>query len=737
MTTNNILKIKRKYLFASYELNRLKDPRLKFKEQIMKLVTILGLFLAILISFATNAQFYVSPDGNNDNPGTKQEPLATLTGARNAVRQLKNSNEVSAPITVTVADGFYEMDQPLVLLPEDGGSAEYPVIYKAENGATPIFSGGKKITGFKVNDEGLWEATIPECQYYNWRFDQLYVNGKRATMARTPNKGFLEIGGIKQNIWERGTGRLAEKAQQVISFDEENFSSLDNIEEDELEYVRFRAYHKWDFTLRFVDKIEKDSLRIFTSGKGMKPWNPLKKGGRIVFENFKAALDAPGEWYLSRKGTLYYYPLEGETIENTEIIAPALENIISVEGSASPNNYVENIQFDGLSFTHCHYRMPRAGSEPNQAAALINASVMLEGARNITFKNCEISQTGQHALWFGKGCLDCSAEQCYLNDLGGGGIYLGDFDPLPEPEHTSHIKLHNNIIQSGGKEFPSAVGVWVGHSSDCEVSHNDIGNFYYSGVSVGWIWGYADSYAKRNKVTYNHIHHIGWDLLSDMAAVYTLGKSEGTEISNNIVHHVHAYSYGGWGLYTDEGSSDIVMENNLVYNTKTGGFHQHYGKNNIIRNNILAFAKLYQAQCTRVEKHRSFNFENNIIVFDKGVVLQGAWEKIDIQMNNNLYWNTKDDSYLFNGKTFKEWQKTGHDSKALIADPYFKNANEFDFEITRKKNIKKIGFEVFDYSMAGVYGSEEWVQKAKLPTSVLEAFNTAVRKNMTKDTKRD
>ncbi len=696
---------------------------------------ILIVLAGVLLAFEGNAQIYISTTGNDNNPGTKEHPLATLSGAKSAARIFIKTTKITAPITITIANGYYEMSEPLVLSPEDGGTNEFPIIYKAANGATPVFSGGKKITGFKVNGDGIWEAKIPESVYYNWRFDQLYVNGKRATLARTPNKGFLKIESIKENIWKRGTGRAADKAQQILSLDEENFQSLNKITDNEVDLVRFRAYHKWDFTLRFIEKIEKDSTRIYTSGKGMKPWNPMQKGGRIVFENYAAALDTVGEWFLNNNGILYYIPLPGETPENTEVVAPRLGHLIRIKGNAIEENFVENIQFEGISFTHCHYRMPKTGSEPNQAAALINAAIMLEGVKNINFTNCEISKTGQHALWFGKGCSDSKIEHCYLNDLGGGGIYLGDFSN--SEEHTHHITIHNNIIQSGGKEFPSAVGIWVGHSSDNEISYNDIGNFYYSGMSVGWTWGYADSFAKRNKIMFNHIHHIGWSLLSDMAAVYTLGKSEGTVISNNIIHHVHAYSYGGWGLYPDEGSSNILMENNLVYSTKTGGFHQHYGKENIIRNNIFAFAKLYQAQCTRVEKHRSFNFEKNIILFNEGVVLQGAWEKIDVQMDNNIYWNTTGDEYIFNGQSFNEWQKSGHDSNSLIANPHFTNPTEFDFRFKKKNNIKKIGFVPFDYSEAGVYGETEWLEKASLPESILTAFDKAVEENMNQNTKRD
>lgn len=699
----------------------------------MKNKTILIITCLFYLTF-TEAQvyFYVSSKGDDKNIGTIENPLESLTGARNAIRKYKKNHQVKEPIVVIIEEGFYKMKEPLLLQPEDGGTTDYPVVYKAAKGAKPIFSGGKRITGFKVNQNGIWEAKIPESILYKWRFDQLYINGKRAVLARTPNQGFLRIDDVKQNIWQRGEGRVAEKAQQILSFDQNNYKSLQNISDEELKNVRFRAYHKWDFTLRFVDKIDRDSLRIYTSGKGMKPWNPLSKGSRIIIENYAAALDNPGEWYLDTKGILYYMPKPGETPENTVVIAPVLENMVTVQGDAFNNNFVKHVRFEGITFRHCHYRMPRTGSEPNQAAALINAAIMLEGAQEITFSNCEISQIGQHALWFGKGCSNSLVYHCFLNDLGGGGIYLGDFKPLEGVEHTQNIHLKNNIIQTGGQEFPSAVGIWVGHSSDNDISHNDIGNFYYTGISVGWIWGYNPSLAKRNKITYNHIHHIGWTLLSDMAAVYTLGKSEGTVISNNVIHHVHAFSYGGWGLYTDEGSSDILMENNVVYNTKTGGFHQHYGKNNTIKNNIFAFAKQFQLQCTRVEPHRSFNFNNNIVVFNQGIVLKGSWDKIDIHMDNNMYWNTNGDTYSgdFNGKSFTDWQKSGHDLNSIIANPHFKDAEKLDFTFKNKKNAKRIGFKFFDYSKAGVYGDKEWKEKAKLPENIRIAFDRAVKENM-------
>lgn len=692
-------------------------------------------YIIILLCFCSvslNAQieFYVSSTGNDNSFGTKNEPLSSLTGARNAIRMHKKGAKQLQTYTVIVENGNYTMKEPLELAPEDSGTEKFPITYKAAKGAKPIFSGGKIITGFSINKYGFWEVKIPESAYYNWHFDQLYINENRAVLARTPNEGFLEIEAVDENIWEKGNGKVAAKAQQKIFFDKKEYKSLLNINEEEIDQLRFKAYHKWDYTLRHIDAFDKDSLFISSSGKGMKPWNQIKKGGRIVFENYKAALDAPGEWFLSQKGILYYIPKPAETIENTTVVAPVLEQLVSIKGNALQDKYVESIRFEGLSFEYCHYNISKSGSEPNQAAAKLNAAIYVEGAKNILFSNCEISKIGQHALWFGKGCSNSLVEDTYMHNLGGGGVYLGDFKAVEGKEHSHHININNNIIQSGGQEFPTAVGVWVGHSSDNTVTHNDIGNFYYTGISVGWVWGYAPSLAKRNTIAFNHIHHIGWDLLSDMAGIYTLGESQGTLVENNLIHDIHAFTYGGWGMYADEGSTGITFKNNLVYQTKTGGFQQNYGKNNTVENNILAYAKKYQLQCTISEKHESFTFTNNIVLFNEGMVAKGAWDTVIAKIDNNIYWNTTDKTYDFNGHSFKEWQKKDFDKHSLLVNPNFKDPQHSDFTFKSKKNYSKIDFIPFDYSKSGVYGNIEWIEKAKLPPTIIQNFDKAVLENM-------
>jgi hypothetical protein len=163
------------------------------------------------------------------------------------------------------------------------------------------------------------------------------------------------------------------------------------------------------------------------------------------------------------------------------------------------------------------------------------------------------------------------------------------------------------------------------------------------------------------------------------------------------------------------------MENNLVYNTKTGSFHQHYGKENIIRNNIMAFSKLHQVQATRVEEHLSFTFEKNIVYWETGPLLAGRWKEININMDNNCYWNTAGEPVTFAGLSLEQWrEQEGHDQHSMVADPGFVDAKHLDFHLKPDSPARKVGFEPFDYTKAGVCGDPAWIARANVKYPPLE-----------------
>jgi parallel beta-helix repeat protein len=674
-------------------------------------------------------EIYISTSGNNHNPGTKIQPLANLEGARDLIRQLRESGNLSEEVRVIVSNGMYFMTEPLLLTDQDSGTETFPVIYGAEEGANPVFIGGIPIKNWGKVTNKIWKAKVQEVSRFGFYFEQLYVNGQRATRAKSPNQGFYFLKEVDEIVASKGNGRIPEMAVQKLKVFPEAATDLTKFTKTDFDDAVLTLYHKWDNTRKRISSFDADSSTIFIAGKGMKPWNSLDKKTRYTIENFKAALDTTGEWYLDRNGDLFYFAVEGENPNQMKIYAPVTERFVTLQGNEQTGKKVEHIRFENLRFEVSGYRMPLWGNEPAQAASPVEATIMADYASNISFVNCEISQTGICAIWLRKACNDCTIQQCYLHDLGAGGVKIGDIRiPENEKELTQRIKVDNNIIRSGGYVFPCAVGVTVFQASDNAVTHNEIANFRYSGVSVGWVWGYSHSPGKRNTIEFNHIHHLGWGELCDMGGVYCLGESEGTSVSNNVIHHVYSFDYGGWGLYTDEGSTGILMENNLVYACKNSGFHQHYGKENTIRNNIFADNIKGQLQATRVEEHLSFNFTNNIIWFNSGSLLSSRWSQVKINSDNNCYWDARTKDVRFDKLSFKEWQASGKDRNSIIANPEFANPDGFDFRIKNKALMKKIGFKPFDYTKAGVYGTEEWKALAEFDPMLSAKYEDVIRK---------
>ena len=677
---------------------------------------------------------YVSPEGNDNWNGSNNRPFKTLERAFT-----ESENMSSDTLYIQVASGDYILNKTIKL----SGSVKSPVVVCGKDGNKPRFMGGIRIKNWEKYKGNIYRAYIPEVKLYGFSFEQFYVNEKRATWARTPNKDWYFVKGHKEYAYVPGT-RTANYAIQRLELDHRDMESLKGLSSEELSDVRFRFYHKWDITQKSLSYACPDSGYIYIQGGGMKPWNPISKGSRYIMYGYKSALYIPGEWYLDKsEGYIYYIPRECEDMNNAECIVPTLHQWMIFEGDNDAP--LKNIKFENISFQYSAFHMPKNGSEPMQAAAAVEAAIELSHVENINFINCEMQHTGGYALWFREACQNNMVDHCYIADLGAGGVKIG------EPVYTEdsslvsrHNIVNNSIITHAGSELPCGVGVAIFHASDNKVTHNEISDLRYSGVSVGWVWGYNKSKsiwtnvlmkdgtvdfvqtelvspAVRNLVAFNHIHHIGWGELSDMGAVYTLGESHGTRIVNNIIHDVLSYDYGGWGLYTDEGSTGVEMSSNLVYRCKSGGFHQHYGKENKIENNIFAFGHYYQIQYTRPEKHLSFHFRHNIILQDKGETLAGAWEKGKVDMDYNLYWHLNG-TPEFGKRSFKEWKKNRGEKHSIIADPLFTDVVNDDYSFSSMKNMRKIRFRKWDYSKVGVYGSDEWKNKARMSDDLLNEF---------------
>lgn len=651
-------------------------------------VTLLALVLA---STAFSADILVKPGG-------LEEAVAQARGA-------------PKPVRLVLEEGVHPVTQTLVLGAEDS--------QVSWTGRNAVLRAGRSITGWRKAEGGLWKADLPDKA---WRFEQLWINGRRATLARSPNQGFHHITeAVGANVFP---GLKTGMNFHAFCIAPEQYAVLKGLSPAERDDVLLTVTHAWAVGQCRIQDLNDEVRAVRIKGRSRYPFVEYEPDQRWWMENLRAALDAPGEWFLDKtKGELLYLPLPGEDMSRAQVIAPVTEKFLVIRGA-------HDVSFEGLRFEYSQHLYPADGLHDGQAATTTGACIEIEDSQAVHFRNCEVGHTGQHAFWFRKGSADCTVSHCRLHDLGGGGVYVGETARPAEDRVNRQIQIDDCIIQHGGRLHPSACGVVFTHTQDCSVTHCDIGDLYYSGVSAGWNWGYGDTASSGTLVENNHIHHLGWAYLSDMGGFYGLGTSPGTVIRGNHVHHIAAHRYGGWGLYNDEGSSLVLMENNLVHDTWNAGFHQHYGYFNTVRNNIFAFGHTAQVQASRNEPRLRFRYMHNVVVWDPASPLLdgGEWNwkffdkpergdpKDSLVFRSNLYWPT-------NGKvpakltstafTWSEWQKMGRDSGSLFADPLFEDVTKRDFRLKAGSPAAKIGFKPWDLGLAGVRQDEPaWRRRA-------------------------
>jgi hypothetical protein len=289
--------------------------------------------------------------------------------------------------------------------------------------------------------------------------------------------------------------------------------------------------------------------------------------------------------------------------------------------------------------------------------------------------------------------------------------------PEDDERVASHISVLDNLIAHGGRVHPAAVGVWIGHSHHNRLAGNEIADLYYTGVSVGWSWGYGRSLAHDNLVERNHIHDIGQGVLSDMGGIYTLGLSPGSALRLNRIHDVESFDYGGWGIYPDEGTTGMLIEENVVFRCKSAPFHQHYGRENEVQNNVFAFGRTAQLMRTREEEHNSFTMLHNIVYWKEGALLGSNWTNGKFRLDYNLYWNAGKQLFNFAGKSLDEWRKSGQDQNSIIADPLFVDPDKGDFRLRPGSPAERIGFHPIDFTVSGIPFKTEPLAPPAYPTA--------------------
>jgi hypothetical protein len=689
----------------------------------MKIFSPLILVLMFLICIQGHSQktLYVSPDGMDSNPGTMDQPLKTIQKALDAAAALTAE-------AVLLKKGVYQLEKPLQLLPAH--SSKGGLLITNYSNDKVVISGDREITGWKRNSTGWWETDIPEVKDGSWKFNQLYVNNQLRQRARKPNQGFLRVKGMPE-----GTPSTVGYHTDCQKFE---FSEGDiNGEWRNLDDVEVIVYHFWTDSHLPILSVDTSTNIVTFKHKAGKVFTDdfSENGARYIVENVFEELDAPGEWYLDRKtGKCYYYPFPEEDITQAKIFAPVAPQLVRFEGDALNGKLIKNVHFKNLEFCYTSFELPDGNSNDRQGSASIPAAVSLNGTQNCSFTQCRFTNLGTWAFELNEGCRNNLFSLNEIGNIAAGGFRIngGSYNEHPFLQTSNNI-LSQNHIHHYGEVYPSAVGILLQHTEGNQVSNNLIHHGYYTGISIGWEWGYQRSASRDNIIAYNYIHHIGQGLLSDMGAIYTLGVSPGTIIRNNLIHDVDANHYGGWGIYNDEGSTHILIENNIVYNTKFAAYNIHFAKEVTVRNNIFALGRLQQLNRTRRETHKSVFFEHNIIYWREGRLHDGKWTEEpysfyfhpknssgtrevseSFDMDYNIYFNPDlqlSEVVFGNGKSWKEWQKMNKDQHSLYADPMFADPDNYDFRLKDESPAFQLGFKPIDIEKVGLKNTPAGPQK--------------------------
>lgn len=595
-------------------------------------------------------EFFVSLSGNDNWSGRLAEPNAagsdgpfrTVRRAQRAV-QSANRRKVKEDIRVVLRGGVHFLDTPLRFTASTSVTSEKSeshaliepersLTYAAYPGERPALSGGRQIAGWKIQSvrgRTVWVADLPEVRKGTWHFRQLWVNGRRRFRPRLPECGEYRVAEALDANYKGSFAETIFRGSRRFVYAEGDLKPWRNLTDVEIcvttLWMDLRMRIQSLDTKRRIVRLDRNSGRRMTDDSG--------QGGAFYFvENVWEMLRKPGQWYLDRpRGKLYYIPLPGEKPETAKVIAPALSELVRIEGQ--PDKPVESIFFQGIELAHSEWKVPADMAGSIQASADVPGAVVLRHARNCRFERCGIAHVGSYGIELAEDCQDIIIRGNAIRDLGAGGVKIW--------HGCRRNTVADNEIGDGGHLFLSAAGALIGKATGTQLLHNHIHDFYYTGVSVGWTWGYADSNCYGNVVEWNHIHDIGKGKLSDMGGIYTLGVQPGTRLRYNLIHDVESRTLdGARGIYLDEGSSDMLIENNICFRTKSNLFHHHYGRHNLVRNNIFAMGRWKQSQIgrSRVEGHVSFRFERNIVCYDGGYLLTDGVAPDNAVFRNNLYW---------------------------------------------------------------------------------------------------
>ena len=533
----------------------------------MNFRTLLISFIFIYNSSAAQIVLYISPSGNDAGKGTLQAPLRTLEEVNERIREINNAK---SDITVYLRGGIYHLEAPVVFDASLSRKNENRIIYKAYKNETPVISGGIHIDNWTQHKDGIYKAYVG-----NLNFRQLYVNGSWATRARRPNRCDFN---------------------QLISWGKDNVSpeiNRDVIEDvKQVKGVEIIIQRHWNQSLLRIEEVTIDGSKARI--KPMRPEisitfpNPPRQPEQYYhLENAYEFLDTENEWFLDTKEqTLYFKPSGKETMEQLQIMVPKLENLFILEGT--PEAPIKNISFDGLIFEGTSWINPslkgyigiQAGVYAKENVGVhtlsvsqnkeqsLSSAILVKSAHNLIFENSTLRNLGGAGMILHSGVKNSKVSGNTIYNIAGNGI---EVDWLLSSNVKEDLLCQNNVISNNyitriGQAYYGSTAIFAGITEGTVIEHNHIEYVPHSAISSGWNWGTDPTKARKNIIRYNYISHA-MNMLSDGAAIYTLGRQDSSRIEKNLIMNIqrspHAQNTPVAAIYLDQGSDHFTIANNV------------------------------------------------------------------------------------------------------------------------------------------------------------------------------
>ena len=666
---------------------------------------------------------YLSPDGNNANDGVAAS-MATIEGAVARLREMRNRGTLRLPARILLHGGVYHVVKTIEL------DTDFPLTIDVVDGEYAVIDGGYELTGWHevmINGKKAWQAKAA------FPVQELYYKGKMLKRAAFPKEGMYRV----RNTTSPWGGGLFSGGDHFTTQE----GSFDPKWHNQTGIVVFMT-HKWIEEHLPVKLYDTETGELYSTHRST--FLMTSNDTEYRFENVREALLEPGEFYYdSMDGTVTVILDEPLEADGEHPVATHVGNLLRL-------NNVRYLNIRNLAFRHgggyrptctrrydiqgkdfANYAMQETWLDEHsshpfaaapQAAVQVPGTIFMANTSDCEITNCTISETSWYGIEASAGCSNILIDHNELYELGAGGVRIGGAaanDPIEQ--RTSRVTVTNCHIYDGGLVFASGVGVLITHAFGNLVEHNHIHDLFYSGVSAGWNWGFGETIARENRIGWNLIHDLGKGILSDMGGVYLLGIQPGTRVYSNYIANVKRRYYGGWGIYTDEGSSHVVVENNICTDCSSEAYHQHFGRENTLRYNIFAFGNDAVLAIARGQEFAGvfpgLNFSNALSSYNNVFVTNGRpfirsgnekhLQRPTFLAENSIFFNTEGEfpSIAVSGDwkcDFDEWQKRGFDRGALIADPGFKDLSKRDFSFGKNSLLGKLHFPMLDMKEVGI-----------------------------------